>query len=88
MGRLHSYANYSLVKYMERHKVKPDSKSFHLVSDGLAGWPTGAAYPADAARRPSVGLWGRPAGTGPAVKPTWGRVEPWCLMSRWRSAVR
>ena len=28
-----SYANYSLVKYMERHKVKPDSKSFHLVRD-------------------------------------------------------
>ena len=29
---IYSYANYSLVKYMERHKVKPDSKSFHLVS--------------------------------------------------------
>lgn len=26
-----SYAQCSLVKYMERHKIKPDSKSFHLL---------------------------------------------------------
>lgn len=26
-----SYTTCSLVKYMERHKIKPDSKSFHLL---------------------------------------------------------
>lgn len=26
-----SYANCSLIKYMERHKIKPDSKAFHLL---------------------------------------------------------
>lgn len=26
-----SYSSCSLVKYMERHKIKPDSKSFHLL---------------------------------------------------------
>lgn len=26
------YTNCSLIKYMEKHKVKPDSKAFHLVS--------------------------------------------------------
>ncbi|XP_021701242.1 cyclin-dependent kinase 8 isoform X3 [Aedes aegypti] len=26
-----NYANCSLVKYMERHKIKPDSKAFHLL---------------------------------------------------------
>ncbi|GAA6086800.1 oxysterol-binding protein-related protein 11 isoform X1 [Tachysurus ichikawai] len=31
-GKLHSYANSSLIKYMEKHKVKPDSKVFLLVS--------------------------------------------------------
>ncbi|KAF0313447.1 Cyclin-dependent kinase 8 [Amphibalanus amphitrite] len=35
-----SYANYSLVKYMERHKVKPDSKSFHLLQKLLIMDPT------------------------------------------------
>lgn len=28
----HRYTNCSLIKYMEKHKVKPDSKAFHLVS--------------------------------------------------------
>jgi len=28
---LRSYSNCSLVKYMEKHKVKPDSKAFLLV---------------------------------------------------------
>lgn len=27
------YTNCSLIKYMEKHKVKPDSKAFHLVSE-------------------------------------------------------
>lgn len=27
-----SYSSCSLVKYMDRHKIKPDSKAFHLVS--------------------------------------------------------
>lgn len=31
------YTNCSLIKYMEKHKVKPDSKAFHLVS-GLKEW--------------------------------------------------
>jgi len=35
-----SYANYSLVKYMERHKVKSDSKSFHLLQKLLIMDPT------------------------------------------------
>lgn len=26
-----SYANCSLTKYMDRHKIKPDSKAFNLV---------------------------------------------------------
>lgn len=26
-----NYANCSLIKYMERHKIKPDSKAFHLL---------------------------------------------------------
>lgn len=30
------YTNCSLIKYMEKHKVKPDSKAFHLVSHGAA----------------------------------------------------
>ena len=29
---LNRYTNCSLTKYMEKHKVKPDSKAFHLVS--------------------------------------------------------
>jgi cyclin-dependent kinase 8/11 len=29
--RKSNYANCSLVKYMERHKIKPDSKAFHLL---------------------------------------------------------
>ena len=37
---IYSYANYSLVKYMERHKVKPDSKSFHLLQKLLIMDPT------------------------------------------------
>lgn len=28
---LPSYVNCSLVKYMDRHKVKPDSRAFHLL---------------------------------------------------------
>lgn len=28
---MHSYVNCSLVKYMDRHKIKPDSKAFHLL---------------------------------------------------------
>lgn len=28
---VYSYATCSLVKYMERHKIKPESKSFHLL---------------------------------------------------------
>ena len=28
-----SYANCSLTKYMDRHKIKPDSKAFNLVSN-------------------------------------------------------
>lgn len=28
----YSYANCSLTKYMDRHKIKPDSKAFNLVS--------------------------------------------------------
>lgn len=28
-----SYANCSLTKYMDRHKIKPDSKAFNLVRD-------------------------------------------------------
>lgn len=27
----YSYANCSLTKYMDRHKIKPDSKAFNLV---------------------------------------------------------
>ena len=27
-----NYSNCSLIKYMDRHKIKPESKSFHLVS--------------------------------------------------------
>ena len=27
-----SYVNYNLMKYMDKHKVKPDNKAFHLVS--------------------------------------------------------
>lgn len=30
--RRNTYTNCSLIKYMEKHKVKPDSKAFHLVS--------------------------------------------------------
>ena len=28
-----SYVNYNLMKYMDKHKVKPDNKAFHLVRD-------------------------------------------------------
>ena len=27
-----SYGNCNLTKYMEKHKIKPDGKAFHLVS--------------------------------------------------------
>ncbi|GAB1290477.1 Cyclin-dependent kinase 8 [Apodemus speciosus] len=30
--RRNTYTNCSLIKYMEKHKVKPDSKAFHLLS--------------------------------------------------------
>ena len=30
-----SYVNCNLMKYMDKHKVNPDSKAFHLVSKGL-----------------------------------------------------
>lgn len=33
----HRYTNCSLIKYMEKHKVKPDSKAFHLVSQNPSG---------------------------------------------------
>lgn len=33
----HRYTNCSLIKYMEKHKVKPDSKAFHLVSWNSSG---------------------------------------------------
>ncbi|KAI6078538.1 Cell division protein kinase 8 [Aix galericulata] len=29
--RRNTYTNCSLIKYMEKHKVKPDSKAFHLI---------------------------------------------------------
>lgn len=32
MLAIFSYANCSLTKYMDRHKIKPDSKAFNLVS--------------------------------------------------------
>lgn len=32
----HRYANSSLIKYMEKHKVKPDSKVFLLVRVSLS----------------------------------------------------
>ena len=28
-----SYVNYNLMKYMDKHKVKPDNKAFHLVRE-------------------------------------------------------
>ncbi|XP_059478379.1 cyclin-dependent kinase 8 isoform X2 [Neocloeon triangulifer] len=35
-----SYQNCSLVKYMERHKIKPDSRAFHLLQKLLLMDPT------------------------------------------------
>lgn len=35
---LYRYANSSLIKYMEKHKVKPDSKVFLLVGSSLPDW--------------------------------------------------
>lgn len=35
-----SYSSCSLIKYMEKHKVKPDSKAFHLLQKLLLMDPT------------------------------------------------
>ncbi len=35
-----SYANCSLVKYMDRHRIKPESKAFQLLSKLLTMDPT------------------------------------------------
>ncbi|XP_032878693.1 cyclin-dependent kinase 8 isoform X4 [Amblyraja radiata] len=38
--RRNTYTNCSLIKYMEKHKVKPDSKAFHLLQKLLTMDPT------------------------------------------------
>jgi len=46
------YANSSLIKYMEKHKVKPDSKVFLLVGASLPDGDVGSVAQATLSRSP------------------------------------